>query len=107
MWMQRNMQLLRDHNTLTKSNLLANINTFIESDWERACKWAKNRFKLKLNLNTLDKVKRQLQDFSALGLKELEFTNRLSLLATLLATQFSGGEFSTYGKGSAEALTQQ
>lgn len=56
-WMDLNMRCLLDHYNEMQLNLLQETTNFVQSDWERACKWAHNRFKHKLQPQTLTKVK--------------------------------------------------
>ncbi|XP_047670386.1 uncharacterized protein LOC113662967 isoform X4 [Tachysurus fulvidraco] len=56
-WMRRNMRLLLDHYTVTQSSLLTNIKEWLDSAWEQVCKWARNRYKHRLKIDTLTVTK--------------------------------------------------
>ncbi|KAK2868137.1 hypothetical protein Q7C36_000008 [Tachysurus vachellii] len=66
-WMQGNMRLLLDHYTVTQSSLLSNIYDWIDVAWEQACKWARNRYKYRLKVDTLTVTKNLILDQCSLN----------------------------------------
>lgn len=64
-WMQGNLLLMLDHYLETKETLFSQLpNAFIVADWERACRWARNRFKQRLQESTLTEVRTQLHNMT-------------------------------------------
>ncbi|KAK2819975.1 hypothetical protein Q7C36_021621 [Tachysurus vachellii] len=66
-WMQGNMRLLLDHYTVTQSSLLSNIYDWLDGSWEQACKWARNRYKHRLKVDTLTVTKNLILDQCSLN----------------------------------------
>lgn len=61
-WMSVNMQILKDHYSVAKEDLLTCIHALGEQEWETACRWAKTRFKHKLKDETIQNAKIQIME---------------------------------------------